>query len=987
MASSSRDARYALVIAVDSYQDPSLLPLEAPLDDARRIAGVLTAPEIGDFRHVDVLSNPDARTAQEKIELFFTERHPLDIVVLHFSGHAFRGERSGDLFLAMTDTSRRRPFATSVSGDFLRTMLERSPAGRKLVLLDCCHSGALTLTRGAEEFSDGVGRIVPSRADPRDSGTGTIIIGAARAAERSHDSGALTGAVVEGLRTGDADLHRTGKISTENLFEYVTLWFRRHRPDQHPVLQQRSRSGPFIVAENCRYQPDALPAELEERLGAADAASRGQAVAALRERTLLSDLDDAATARRRLQHVSCFDVDADVKAAAAEALRTTSLDVDPAGLHFGPVRGGDPPAHLIAHVVGPPLGQGWRVLDADHPAVSARRSGDRLDVFVRPDRPGPVDTVVHLTSDAGDAAVRVTATVRRPSVVALAAGRLRRALDRPPAAPDGRHRLLSLAVLLCLLVAATSFRPVSRTEVLGWCIPRSDLRIVTTEALRGAIEAAAASFPASAGGDDACPDVRVTVTAVSSDGPAERQMARQWPDDELRVAGPTPDVWVPESSARVGLARAAIRSDAPRRLDLPDGEAARALSVAASPLVLAVPAAADVPATLTWSDVLKRGWTIPRADPRNSTTGLLATYALYRAAEPQAAEKILERSPGGDDARFDLCRLRLSPVAPADDTAYLVTAKDVADYNAGEPLGDACRVTGEPAQNRRLRAVPLAGAPALDVPCVPIRGPAWGDDEQRRLAGAFCDHLRGDGRRALTGHGLTPPDPAAGPRAPDAAAAEEVIGTWGSAQRPVRMLLAMDVSGSMALPVPGTGTPRITATVTAARNAVTRSELGAGDEVGLWEFATRLSGARDHRELVPLGGATADRQNRMARALGALAATDQDTGLHDTIGAGIERLRRDQRPDADFPPVSLLVVLTDGENDDVGSISVTEIGRRLRDSGVQVSVIASVGANCRAFRPLVEQGLSCFDESLGGLAAAFDKALPARLSAGAGAGR
>ena len=73
-------------------------------------------------------------------------------------------------------------------------------------------------------------------------------------------------------------------------------------------------------------------------------------------------------------------------------------------------------------------------------------------------------------------------------------------------------------------------------------------------------------------------------------------------------------------------------------------------------------------------------------------------------------------------------------------------------------------------------------------------------------------------------------------------------------------------------------------------------------------------------------------------------------------------------------------MLTDGENDDPGSLTVPEIGRRLRDSGVQVSVIASVGANCRSFQPLVEQGLSCFDERKGGLAAAFDKALPARLS-------
>jgi hypothetical protein len=48
---------------------------------------------------------------------------------------------------------------------------------------------------------------------------------------------------------------------------------------------------------------------------------------------------------------------------------------------------------------------------------------------------------------------------------------------------------------------------------------------------------------------------------------------------------------------------------------------------------------------------------------------------------------------------------------------------------------------------------------------------------------------------------------------------------------------------------------------------------------------------------------------------------------------------------------------------------------------VQVSVIASVGANCRTFQPLVEQGLSCFDADRGGLDAAFEKALPSRRAA------
>jgi Ca-activated chloride channel family protein len=594
--------------------------------------------------------------------------------------------------------------------------------------------------------------------------------------------------------------------------------------------------------------------------------------------------------------------------------------------------------------------------------------------------------MVHVTSDAGDAAVRVTATVRRTPVTTQAAGYARRAATGARRMPAGPRRVLAAVAVIVVLLTATSLQwPVPRATVLGACVPENDLRVLTTAGLRDAVEAAAAGFTVDSPDDD-CPDVRVTISTVSSDGHAQRRMADQWPDDDLRAAGPSPDVWLPESSAQVDLAREAIGADAARRLDLPDADAVRQASVAASPLVLAVPERAATTGPLTWRQVLDGPWSIPRADPRNSTTGLLTTYALYRAGTPQTAERILDRSQGGDDARSDLCRHRLSAVTPPVDAAYLVTAKDVDDYNRGRPLGDACQVAQPPPPVRRLRAVTVADAPALDVPCVPIQGSGWSDQVQRRLAGAFCEYLRDAGRPALQDHGLLPPDPGAATPALPRETADDVLRAWGSAQRPVRMLLAMDVSGSMRLPVAGADTPRIAVTKSAAAQAVTRRALGADDEVGLWEFATRLSGDRDYRELVPLAAATADHRTRMAGALEALEPTRQNTGLHDTIAAGIARLQQVPRRAAEFPPINLLVVLTDGENDDPGSMAVENIGQMLRDSDVQVSVIASVGANCRSFRSLVEQGLSCFDERKGGLAAAFDKALPTRLPAASPAG-
>ena len=897
MPSSPGDARYALIIAVDTYEDDHLHDLRAPLQDAHALAEVFRDPAVGRFAEVTVLHNPTAKTAMGAVENFFAQRAASDVVVFHFSGHAFRGERTDELYLALTDTDRMKaPYTTSIPGTALRELLEKCRANRKLLLLDCCHSGALTLTRGDnQEFSQGVRALVPLVQGPPAAAKGTIIIGAARAGELAHETsnGALSGAVAEGLRTGEADYGRAGKVSTDDLFRYVTQWCAEHRPEQHPVRQELAHSGAFIVADNPFCTPVLLPDKVKEQLASPEPHDRLDALDSLRELSCADDLELAGTARRQLRQVAEFDSDWRVRNGAAALLTHTSLK------------------------------------------VSSPRIGE----------------------------LRAKA-VKLRSVLYRGA--------RP-------HPWLAAAAAATILLTASSLQILPRAQVIGWCIPRQDLRVLTTEMLREPVEAAAAGFAASRLDDD-CAQAHVTVSTTPSDGPAQERIALQWPDAELRTAGPSPDVWLPESSMQVDRARQAILPDAPHRLELPDAAATRAASVASSPLVFAVPDATP-PASLSWSDLLRGAWTIPRADPRRSSTGLLVTSSLYKAAkDPHDAERILKPSQGGDDPRYDLCQQRLAAEPPPAGTAYVVPEKSVHDYNAGNPLGDTCQVNQPPPANRRLQPVPLSAAPVLDVPCVPIGDSAWGDDQQRRLADEFCRYLRGPGRPMLLEHGLDPPRPAAAGALPDAEAAKQVIDTWSAAQRPVRMLLAMDVSGSMRLPMPGSSVRRIEAITAAARKAMKDSSLGDDDQTGLWEFATTLSGARDYRELAPLAAATADHQSLLDHKLDGLKVSNKNTGLNDTISAGIEALRKGLPPDAEFAPVNLLVVLTDGENDDPGSIGVDQIGRQLRGSGVHVSVIASVGANCQVFEPLRRQGLSCFDETRGGLAAAFDKALPSRAA-------
>ena len=167
--------------------------------------------------------------------------------------------------------------------------------------------------------------------------------------------------------------------------------------------------------------------------------------------------------------------------------------------------------------------------------------------------------------------------------------------------------------------------------------------------------------------------------------------------------------------------------------------------------------------------------------------------------------------------------------------------------------------------------------------------------------------------------------------------------------------------------------------VAAAQRALEASALSERDTIGLWTFATRLVGADDYQQQLPLAPADSGHKTAVRQKLQKTGPTAKDTGLYDTIHAGIRHLRDTAPAAADPPPFNLIIVLTDGQNDDAEpSVRLRDIGIELQKPGpeVQVNVIAAVGANCTPLDELVEQKVRCFDETRGGLDAAFAKVFP-----------
>jgi hypothetical protein len=255
-----RSGRSALIVASNEYQDPGLTELRAPSADAEALAAVLSDPEIGGFEVV-TLTNQPAHLVNEAVEEFFADRHPDDLLLVHFSCHGIK-DQAGELYFAMSNTRLRLLGATSVAANFVNRRMTESRSRRIVLLLDCCYAGAFE--RGMVTRATGLLDL-----EERFTGRGRAVITASGALEYAFEGGELTAtgdpapsvftaAMVRGLGTGEADRDRDGYVDLDELYDYVYDAVREVTPHQTPgkwtygvqgdLMIARSKVGPTLPA-------------------------------------------------------------------------------------------------------------------------------------------------------------------------------------------------------------------------------------------------------------------------------------------------------------------------------------------------------------------------------------------------------------------------------------------------------------------------------------------------------------------------------------------------------------------------------------------------------------------------------------------------------------------------------------------------------------------------------------------------------------------
>ncbi|MGZ4343192.1 MAG: caspase, EACC1-associated type [Solirubrobacteraceae bacterium] len=260
----TRLTRHALIVATANYNDSRLAQLRSPAADAEGLAEVLSDPDRGDF---DVQIGIDETHADltRKIALFFRDRIPNDLLLLHLSCHGVKDE-NGELYLAATDTDLDLLSATGISAAWLNERIDRSRSRRTVVLLDCCFSGSFPAGMRHRAGGD-------MDAPHQLQGRGRAIITASNSMEYAYEGDELTGegrpsvfteAVVDGLRTGKADLDMDHLISIDDLYHYVYDRVRERTPNQTPSIKS-DLEGVLYLARSS-YRAPVVPAKLDPEL-------------------------------------------------------------------------------------------------------------------------------------------------------------------------------------------------------------------------------------------------------------------------------------------------------------------------------------------------------------------------------------------------------------------------------------------------------------------------------------------------------------------------------------------------------------------------------------------------------------------------------------------------------------------------------------------------------------------------------------------------
>jgi len=192
--------RKALIVGIDNYTSA---PLKTCVNEAKTLSELLKINEDGSPNFcIELMVDPPKKITKATlkkniIKLFDGD---CDVALLYFSGHGLINSFGG--FLVTPDYKK---YDEGISMNDILTYANKSDVKNKIIILDCCHSGAFGVINS---LSENVAVI----------NEGVTILTASASSETALE-GVFTTLLIDSLRGGAADLR--GEITPGSVYAYI----------------------------------------------------------------------------------------------------------------------------------------------------------------------------------------------------------------------------------------------------------------------------------------------------------------------------------------------------------------------------------------------------------------------------------------------------------------------------------------------------------------------------------------------------------------------------------------------------------------------------------------------------------------------------------------------------------------------------------------------------------------------------------------------
>lgn len=139
---------YALVIAVQDYEDPNVNSLQYPIQDAQNLVSTLSANYNFEEKNIAFLKNPNRTTIIKTFDEFAKKLTEEDNILIFYAGHGYWDERLKQGYWLPVDASRNTR-TEWISNGTIRDYVAGMATKHTLLVSDACFSGGIFKTRDA----------------------------------------------------------------------------------------------------------------------------------------------------------------------------------------------------------------------------------------------------------------------------------------------------------------------------------------------------------------------------------------------------------------------------------------------------------------------------------------------------------------------------------------------------------------------------------------------------------------------------------------------------------------------------------------------------------------------------------------------------------------------------------------------------------------------------------------------------------------------